>query len=372
MKVGVVKELKQGEGRVACTPENVRKLTEAGHEVVVEKNAGVGSGFTDEMYQAEGGTIVTHEQAWEADLVIKVKEPHESEYKFFKKDQIIWGFLHLASSKEIVEKMQSVGMTAISGETIIKDGKAELLAPMSAIAGQRSAIMGAYYSEAQHGGQGTLVTGVKEIVDIPSSTYVIFGGGVAATNAANIALGLNAKVIIIELNDDRIEYLKSQYAGKDVEVVKSTPENLSEQIKKADVFISTILIPGAKPPKLVKREMVQSMKKGSVIIDIAIDQGGTVETIRPTTISDPIYIEEGVIHYGVPNQPGAVPRTSTMALAQGNIDYLLEICNKGLEQAIKDNQPLSTGVNVYKGQVTNKGLADSHDMEYKEILNVIA
>ncbi|HDE7894181.1 TPA: alanine dehydrogenase [Staphylococcus aureus] len=371
MLVAVVKELKQGEGRVACTPENVRKLTDAGHKVIVEKNAGIGSGFSNDMYEKEGAKIVTHEQAWEADLVIKVKEPHESEYQYFKKNQIIWGFLHLASSKEIVEKMQEVGVTAISGETIIKNGKAELLAPMSAIAGQRSAIMGAYYSEAQHGGQGTLVTGVHENVDIPSSTYVIFGGGVAATNAANVALGLNAKVIIIELNDDRIKYLQDMYAEKDVTVVKSTPENLAEQIKKADVFISTILIPGAKPPKLVTREMVKSMKKGSVLIDIAIDQGGTIETIRPTTISDPVYEEEGVIHYGVPNQPGAVPRTSTMALAQGNIDYILEICDKGLEQAIKDNEALSTGVNIYQGQVTNQGLATSHDLDYKEILNVI-
>ena len=346
MLVAVVKELKQGEGRVACTPENVRKLTDAGHKVIVEKNAGIGSGFSDDMYEKEGAKIVTHEQAWEADLVIKVKEPHTSEYQYFKKDQIIWGFLHLASSKEIVEKMQEVGVTAISGETIIKNGKAELLAPMSAIAGQRSAIMGAYYSEAQHGGQGTLVTGVHENVDIPGSTYVIFGGGVAATNAANVALGLNAKVIIIELNDDRIKYLQDMYAEKDVTVVKSTPE-------------------------LVTREMVKSMKKGSVLIDIAIDQGGTIETIRPTTISDPVYEEEGVIHYGVPNQPGAVPRTSTMALAQGNIDYILEICDKGLEQAIKDNEALSTGVNIYQGQVTNQGLATSHDLDYKEILNVI-
>lgn len=337
MLVAVVKELKQGEGRVACTPENVRKLTAAGHKVIVEKNAGIGSGFSNDMYEKEGAKIVTHEQAWEADLVIKVKEPHESEYQYFKKNQIIWRFLHLASSKEIVEKMQGVGVTAISGETIIKNGKAELLAPMSAIAGQRSAIMGAYYSEAQHGGQGTLVTGVHENVDIPGSTYVIFGGGVAATNAANVALGLNAKVIIIELNDDRIKYLEDMYAEKDVTVVKSTPENLAEQIKKADVFISTILIPGAKPPKLVTR----------------------------------VYEEEGVIHYGVPNQPGAVPRTSTMALAQGNIDYILEICDKGLEQAIKDNEALSAGVNIYQGQETNQGLATSHDLDYKEILNVI-
>lgn len=371
MKIGIVKELKQGEGRVACTPENVKKLVDSGSEVVVQQDAGIGSGFTDDMYVEAGGQIVSHEEAWTADLIIKVKEPAASEFQYFRKGQIIWGFLHLASSKETVEAMKEAGVTAISGETIIKDGKAELLAPMSAIAGQRSALMGAYYLEGQHQGQGILLSGVQEGVDIPGGTVVIFGGGAAAVNAANISLGLNSKVIIIELNDERINWLTEHYAGRNVEIVKSTPANLAEEIKKADIFISTILIPGAKPPKLVTREMVKSMKKGSVIVDIAIDQGGTVEGIRPTTIADPVYVEDGIIHYAVPNQPGAVPRTSTMALAQGNIKYLLEISEKGLETALTEDAELRTGVNIYRGHITHKGLADSHDMAYEELESLL-
>ncbi|WJP98067.1 alanine dehydrogenase [Macrococcus bovicus] len=371
MKIGIVKELKQGEGRVACTPENVKKLVDSGSEVVVQQDAGIGSGFTDDMYVEAGGQIVSHEEAWTADLIIKVKEPAASEFQYFRKGQIIWGFLHLASSKETVEAMKEAGVTAISGETIIKDGKTELLAPMSAIAGQRSALMGAYYLEGQHQGQGILLSGVQEGVDIPGGTVVIFGGGAAAVNAANISLGLNSKVIIIELNDERINWLTEHYAGRNVEIVKSTPANLAEEIKKADIFISTILIPGAKPPKLVTREMVKSMKKGSVIVDIAIDQGGTVEGIRPTTIADPVYVEDGIIHYAVPNQPGAVPRTSTMALAQGNIKYLLEISEKGLETALTEDADLRTGVNIYRGHITHKGLADSHDMAYEELESLL-
>ncbi|PTJ01985.1 alanine dehydrogenase [Staphylococcus simulans] len=367
MEIGIIKELKPGEGRVACTPENVKKLVLDGHRVLVEHNAGAGSGFDDAQYEKAGGFIVTHEEAWQANLIVKVKEPDAKEFHFFKPGQVIWGFQHLASSKETVEAMQEAGVTAIGGETIVKDGQAPLLAPMSAIAGRRSMLMGAYYLEKQHQGEGILISGIDAIDGIPSGKVVIFGGGSAAVNAATIGLGLQASVSIIELNDDRISWLKDYFKGQDVTVIKSNEENLAKEIKTADVFISTILIPGSKPPKLVTRNMIQSMKEGSVVVDIAIDQGGTVEGIRPTTIDNPVYVEDGVVFYAVPNQPGAVPRTSTMALALGNIEYLQEISNKGIEQAIKDNPVLATGVNIYKGHVTNEGLAQSHDLSNEEL-----
>lgn len=372
MKIGIIKELKPGEGRVACTPENAKKLTEAGNEVLVEQDAGVGSGFTNEEYESAGARIVSHEEGWQSDLIVKVKEPDKKEFKYFKKGQIIWGFQHLASSKETVEAMQEAGVTEIGGETIEIDGGAPLLAPMSAIAGRRSMLMGAYYLEAQHQGEGILISGIDVISGIPSGKVVIFGGGSAAVNAATIGLGLQAEITIIELKDERIKWLEEHFKGQNVRVVKSNEENLAKEIKEADVFISTILIPGSKPPKLVTRDMVKSMKEGSVLVDIAIDQGGTVEGIRPTTISDPVYVEDGVVHYAVPNQPGAVPRTSTMALAAGNLEYLHAISTKGLDQAIKESDALATGVNVYQGHVTNKGLADSHDMKYEELSTLLS
>lgn len=366
MKIAVIKEQKEGEGRVAATPENVQKMVEAGNEVLVERDAGIGAGFSNEEFENAGGKIVSHAEAWKAKLCIKVKEPDEEEYQYFEKGKIVWGFQHLASAKATVEAMMQAGVTAIGGETIVKDGKLELLAPMSQIAGRRSVIMGAYYLEAQHQGAGILLSGIPGM--IPAGNVVIFGGGNAATGAADTALGLGCSVVIIELNDQRIQQLQKLYEGKKVRVVKSNEANLAQEIKDADLFISTILIPGSRPPKLVKESMVKNMKKGSVIVDIAIDQGGTVETIDdPTTIDDPIFIKDGVIHYAVPNQPGAVPRTSTMALAAGNLDYLLEIADQGIEAAGKNDPALASGINLYEGKITNQGLADSLNLPYTEL-----
>ncbi|MFC6206466.1 alanine dehydrogenase [Levilactobacillus tongjiangensis] len=369
MQIAVIKEQKEGEGRVAATPENVRKMVEAGNEVLVEKDAGVGAGFSNDEFVEAGGKLVSHAEGWKADLIIKVKEPDPEEYQYFSKGKIVWGFQHLASSKPTVEAMMKAGTTAIGGETIVEDGKLALLSPMSQIAGRRSVIMGAYYLEAQHQGEGILLPGIP-VPGIHAGNVVIFGGGHAAIGATDMALGLGCSVVIIELNDDRIKELETQFAGKNVRVVKSNEENLAKEIKDADIFVSTILIPGSRPPKLVKEYMVKSMKKGSVIVDVAIDQGGTVETIdKPTTIDDPVFIKDGVIHYAVPNQPGAVPRTATMALAAGNLKYLLEIADKGIDDAIKSDPALASGVNLYEGKVTNEGLAKSLDLPYTELQN---
>ncbi|MEL5938880.1 alanine dehydrogenase [Tetragenococcus halophilus] len=367
MKIAVIKEQKEGEDRVAATPENVRKMVDAGNEVLVETDAGVGAGFTNEEFEQAGGKLVSHAEGWKADLIIKVKEPDPEEYQYFSEGKIVWGFQHLASSKPTVEAMMKAGTTAVGGETIVNNGAPELLAPMSAIAGRRSVIMGAYYLEAQHQGEGILLPGI-DVPGITPGNVVIFGGGNAATNAAEMALGLGCSVVIIELKDDRISKLKEEFAGQQVRVVKSNEENLAKEIKDADLFVSTILIPGSKPPKLVKEYMVKSMKPGSVIVDIAIDQGGTVETIdKPTTIDDPVFVKDGVVHYAVPNQPGAVPRTATMALAAGNLKYLLEIANKGFDKAVKSDPALASGVNLYKGKITNEGLGKSLDLPYEKL-----
>ncbi len=369
MKIGLVKEIKKGENRVGMIPETVKELVDAGHQVLVQKDAGIGSGFSNEEYEKIGASIVDQDTAWDVDLLVKVKEPLKEEYKYFKKDLIVWGFLHLAASKECVEAMQKAGTTAIAGETVSDNGVLKLLKPMSAIAGRRAVFMGAYYLEKQHGGEGILISGLD---GIEGGEVVIFGGGNAAENAADIALGIGANVTILELNDNRIKELEEKYKGKKLSVVKSDEANLREEIKKADLFISTILIPGAKPPKLVKEDMVKTMKEGSVLIDISIDQGGTVETIEHyTTHDDPTFIKHGVIHYAVPNMPGATPRTSTMALAKGNIEYLLSIANTSVEETLKTKPSLIDGINIYKGNITYKNLADTLKLEYKDLNTLV-
>lgn len=369
MKIAVIKDPKQGESRVGMTPENVKILTDAGHTVLVDTNAGVGSGFPDEMYKAAGGQIVDTDTAWTADMIVKVKEPMPSEYHQFKKGQIIWGFLHLAANKECVQKMQEVGVTAISGENISVNGVLELLKPMSAIAGRRAVCMGQYYLEKQHDGEGILLPGIP---GIEAGTIVILGGGNAAENAADMGVGIGCHVIILELNPDRIKELEQRYAGKNVEIIVSNTENLEKYIQEADVFISTILIPGAKPPKIVKEYMIKSMKQGSVVVDISIDQGGTIETIdTPTNHAEPVFEKYGVIHYAVPNMPGATPRTATIALAKGNISYLLDIANKGVVAAIKEDETLASGASLYQGSIVSKALGESIESDYVELGDVL-
>ncbi|MCH1712157.1 MULTISPECIES: alanine dehydrogenase [Lactococcus] len=367
MEIGVVKDLKQGEARVGMTPENVKILVEAGHTLYVENNAGFGAGFPNEQYIAAGAKIVEREEAWEAEMMVRVKEPLEEEYQYLKEGQIIWGFLHLPANKACVEKMIEMKVTAFSAENIATEGTFPLLKPLSAIAGRRAVNIGQYYLEKQHGGQGILLPGIPES-GIEAGHIVIFGGGTAAENAADIALSIGCSVLILELSDTRIQELETRYAGKKLQVVKSTTEALEEHIKKADVFISTILIPGAKPPKLVKEYMVKSMKPGAVIVDIAIDQGGTVETIdHATNHAEPVFTRHNVIHYAVPNMPGATPRTSTLVMSKGNIEYLKQIADNGLEEALNLSESLRSGMSIYKGKIVSPALADSIGLPYTKI-----
>lgn len=368
MKIGVIKDPKQGEGRVGMTPENVKKLVAEGHEVLVDCDAGIGAGFSNEEYEAAGGKIVSTEEAWEAKLIVKVKEPMPSEYKYFKENQVIWGFLHLAANRECTEEMKAKNMTALSAENLVVNGVQTLLKPMSAIAGRRAVSMGQYYLEAQHKGEGILLPGIP---GIPAGTVVILGGGNAAQNSCDMALALGCHVIILEKSPRQIEALNQMYTNDNVDVYESTEETLAQYIKEADLFISTVLIPGAKPPKLVKDYMVQSMKPGSVLVDIAIDQGGTVENIHPTNHAEPVYENHGVIHYAVPNMPGAVPRTATIALSKGNIEYLVALANNGVENYIKEDEVIKSAVSLYNGHVVSKALAESIDENYKDLGDVL-
>lgn len=368
MKIGVIKDPKQGEGRVGMTPENVKKLVMEGHEVLVDKDAGVGAGFSNEEYTAAGGKIVSTEEAWTAELIVKVKEPMPSEYKYFKENQVIWGFLHLAANKECTEEMKAKNMTALSAENLVVNGVQTLLKPMSAIAGRRAVSMGQYYLEAQHGGEGILLSGIP---GIKAGTVVILGGGNAAQNSCDMAIAMGCHVIILEKNPHQIENLNNLYTNDNVDIYESNEENLAKYIQEADLFISTVLIPGAKPPKLVKEYMVKSMKPGSVLVDIAIDQGGTVENIHTTNHAEPVYIENDVVHYAVPNMPGAVPRTATIALSKGNIPYLIQIANNGVKECLENDEIIRSAASLYEGNVVSKALADSIDETYVELGDVL-
>lgn len=368
MKIGVIKDPKQGEGRVGMTPENVKILTAEGHQVLVDKDAGVGAGFSNEEYEAAGGEIVDTKEAWSAELIVKVKEPMPSEYQYFKENQIIWGFLHLAANKECTEKMMAKNMTALSAENLVVNGVQTLLKPMSAIAGRRAVSMGQYYLEAQHQGEGILLAGIP---GIKAGKVVILGGGNAAQNSCDMALAIGCEVVILEKSPYQIEQLKQKYTNDNVLIVPSSEESLAKYIKEADLFISTVLIPGAKPPKLVKDYMVASMKKGSVLVDIAIDQGGTVENIKTTNHAEPVYINHGVVHYAVPNMPGAVPRTATIALSKGNIEYLVDIANNGIKNILQDSKEIASAASIYEGTVVSKALSDSVGVDYKPLGDVL-
>lgn len=368
MKIGVIKDPKQGEGRVGMTPENVKILTAEGHEVLVDKDAGIGAGFSNKEYEEAGGRIVDTATAWEAELIVKVKEPMPSEYQYFKENQIIWGFLHLAANKECTEKMMAKNMTALSAENLVVNGVQTLLKPMSAIAGRRAVSMGQYYLEAQHVGEGILLAGIP---GIKAGKVVILGGGNAAQNSCDMALALGCEVIILEKSPLQIEALNQKYTNDNVTVIPSSEETLAKYIQEADLFISTVLIPGAKPPKLVKDYMVASMKPGSVLVDIAIDQGGTVENIKTTNHADPVYINHNVIHYAVPNMPGAVPRTATIALSKGNIEYLVAIANNGLDAELQNNAPIASAASIYEGQIVSQALAESLNLGFKSLGDVL-
>lgn len=370
MKIGVPKEIKNNENRVGCPPSGVSLLVENGHQVFVEKTAGLGSGITDAEFIEAGATMVdTAEEAWAQDMVIKVKEPLPPEYDFFREDLIIFTYLHLAAEEELTKRLVESKCKAIAYETVQVGNSLPLLRPMSEVAGRRGTIVAATQLEKHRGGRGVLLSGVP---GVQRGHVVVIGGGVAGISAARMAIGLGARVTIIELSEDRMRYLEDIF-DKQVTVVKSNPLMIREAVKTADAVISTILIPGAKAAKIVTEDMVKIMPEGAVIVDISIDQGGSVETIdRITTHDNPVYTKHGVVHYSVANMPGATPRTSTFALANATIPYALDIANKGYKRACLEDESLMLGLNVLDGHVVYKAVAECFGYPYKapqDILN---
>lgn len=371
MIIGIPREIKNNENRVAITPAGVHALVSAGHVVHVESSAGLGSGFTDDSYLEAGAEVLSSAQdVWgRADMVMKVKEPLPSEYGFFRSNLILFTYLHLAPEPELTKALMDSGVTAIAYETVqLPDRSLPLLTPMSEVAGRMSIQIGAHFLEKAHGGRGELLGGVP---GVPPARVVIVGGGIVGTNAARIALGLGAEVTILDTNMPRLRYLDDVF-GSRIRTVMSNAYNLRQQIQGCDLLVGAVLIPGARAPKLVTAEMVEQMNPGAVIVDVAIDQGGSIETIdRITTHDNPVYEKYGVMHYAVANMPGAVPRTSTLALTNVTMPYALQLANLGVRDAVSANHALAKGVNVIKGQVTYEGVAKSLDLPYTVLEEVL-
>jgi len=372
MIIGLPKEIKNSENRVALTPAGVTSLVQDGHKVMVEKSAGSGSGFSDESYAAAGAAILdTPKEVFDAaDMILKVKEPLPPEYELFREGQVLFTYLHLAPEYELTKALLEKKVTGIAYETVqLPNGSLPLLAPMSEIAGRMSVQIGAQFLSNKYGGKGVLLSGVP---GVPPARVTIVGGGVVGANAAKIAVGMGADVTILDKNPERLRFLDDLFNSR-VKTVVSNYYNLMETVKGADLLIGAVLLPGAKAPKLVTKEMVMQMSVGSVIVDVAIDQGGCVETVDAITTHDnPTFVKYGVVHYSVANMPGAVARTSTLALTNATMPYVLKLAGMGYKNTILNDQALFKGVNVCQGKVTYKGVADSLGLEYiplNQILN---
>ena len=370
MKIGLPKEIKDNEYRVGLTPAGVNALVNAGHEVFVQKTAGEGSGFTDDQYVKAGGKLVeTADDAWgEGDMVVKVKEPIAPEYPRMRENQLLFTYLHLAPELELTKQMMERKVTGVAYETITDaQGKLPLLTPMSEVAGRMSVQVGATYLEKMNGGKGVLLGGVP---GVPAANVVIIGGGVVGTEAAKMAVGLGARVTIIDRNLDRLRQLDDIFLSK-VQTLASSRYAIEEAISHADLVIGAVLVVGAAAPKLVTRDMLHLVPNGSVLVDVAVDQGGCFETTHATTHSNPTYYEEGVLHYCVANMPGAVPRTSTFALTNATLPYAIALAGKGFEKAIRDDAGLREGVITYAGKLTYEAVATSQNLEYTPLSSVL-
>ncbi len=369
MIVGVPKEIKDNEYRVAMTPGGVMQMVGMGHEVWVETHAGDGSGFTDDEFARVGAKIVpTAADAWAADFVVKVKEPQSAEFQFLRPDLVLFTYLHLAAEKTLTRAMLESGVTGIAYETVeLASGYLPLLTPMSEVAGRMSIQVGAHYLERMNGGRGKLLGGIP---GVRSADVIIIGGGVVGTNAAQVALGMGAHVVIIDLNLDRLRYLEEVLHGR-LTTLSSNPLTIAEAVKRADLLIGAVLVKGAKAPKLVTREMINTMNPGSVVVDVAVDQGGCIETTRPTTHSNPTFYVKDVLHYCVTNMPGAVPRTSTYGLSNATLPYMVKLANLGAEAAIRKDPALALGVNTCKGKVVYPAVAEAFDLEYTPLESLL-
>jgi alanine dehydrogenase len=367
MIIGVPKEIKDHEYRVSVTPDGVRALRQAGHEVLVEPTAGVGSGYSDGSYVQAGAKVAPSKEALfrEAALIVKVKEPQLSETRLFRAGQVLFTYLHLASSAELTKALLEARITAIAYETIqAKNGTLPMLKPMSEIAGRMSVQVGARFLEVTQGGKGLLLAGVP---GVEPAKVVILGAGTVGSAATRIAVGMGAQVTVISLDIEQLRHLDDLYQGRIV-TRASTQAAIEESVVTADLLIGAVLVPGARAPKLVSRALVGDMKPGSVIVDVAVDQGGCVETSRPTTHSDPMYVMHDVLHYCVANMPGIVPRTSTQALTNATLPYLLTLASSGVDAAVRADDGLAKGVNLSQGKVTCRGVAEAHGLRFDPLL----
>jgi alanine dehydrogenase len=355
--IGVPREIKPGEQRVALTPAGARALAEAGHRVVVERDAGSGSSIRDEEYAREQATLASVDEVWaQAELILKVKEPVDEEYRRMRSGQILFTYLHLAPAPALARALQQADVIGIAYETVQRaDGSLPLLAPMSEVAGRLAVQEGAFYLAKAHGGRGILLAGVP---GVPPGNVAVLGGGIVGVNAARIALGLGADVSILDINVDRLRAVDDLFHGR-VITLMSNSFNIDQVLRRADLLVGAVLITGARAPVLVTKEMVGHMKEGSVIVDVAVDQGGSVETIHPTTLLDPTYVVSGVVHYGVANMPALVPRTSTFALTNATLPYVLELAGRGVAVAVLKNPALGKGVNVWRGRVVHPAVAQA-------------
>lgn len=372
MLIGVPKEIKDNENRVALTPAGVVAYRQAGHDVLIETGAGVGSGFSDEEYRQAGAQIAADaSEVWgRAELICKVKEPIASEFAYFRPGQILFAYLHLAAAPDLTRALMEKKVVAIAYETVqAEDGSLPLLTPMSEVAGRMAVQVGAQFLQKPHGGKGIVLGGVPGVLP---GEVVIIGGGVVGTNAAKVALGLGAEVTLLDIDAKRLRQLDDVFQGR-IRTLMSNPHHIAEMVKRADLLVGAVLVTGARAPRLVSEAMVKTMAPGSVIVDVAVDQGGSIETVdRATTHSDPVYIKHGVVHYAVSNIPGAAPRTATLALSNVTVPYGLQLADKGYERAIRENRELARGVNVMDGRVVYEAVASSLHLPYTPLAEIIS
>ncbi|HQX23325.1 MAG TPA: alanine dehydrogenase [Nitrospira sp.] len=367
MIIGVPKEIKDYEYRVSLTPDGARVLLQAGHRVVVEPSAGQGSGFSDDAYRQAGVQVAGSkaEVFQQADLIVKVKEPQLSECALFRPGQVLFTYLHLASLPDLTKALVAADITAIAYETVeARDHSLPMLRPMSEIAGRLAVQIGAHYLGTVQGGRGLLLAGVP---GVPPAHVVVLGAGVVGTSAVRIAVGMGARVTVINLDLDRLRFLDDLYGGR-IATCAATESAIERAVVDADLVIGAVLVPGARAPKVVSRALVKKMKPGSVIVDVAVDQGGCCETTRPTTHSDPVYVVDGVLHYCVTNMPGIVPHTSTLALTNTTLPYIVRLASEGVEKAIRSDPGLAKGVNVMNGRITCQGVADAHGLRFTPVM----
>jgi alanine dehydrogenase len=358
MIIGIPKEIKEHEYRVGITPSGIRELKRDGHRIIVENGAGEGSGFSDEDYQKSGAEIADKLHLFkESELIIKVKEPLPVEYDLFHENQALFTFLHLAANPQLTDFLLRKNITAFAYETLEENSTLPLLIPMSEIAGSMAPVVAAFYLQKVYGGQGVLLSGVE---GVPPARVLVLGAGIVGMNAVRVALGMGARVAVINRRIEKLKHIDELFHGI-VDTLPATRENIESEVLKADIVIGAVLVPGAKTPVLVSRKLVSRMKKGAVVVDVAVDQGGCVETTKPTTHNNPVYIVDGVIHYAVANMPGAYPRTSTLALTNRTLSYIKILAKDGIESSIEKDNPLKSALNTYKGKIIHKALVEGTD-----------